>query len=222
MRTVLAVMTENVFLFIPNIIDYFRVIFALASFYFMPSDPVKASVLYIISGLLDAIDGHLARMLNQGTKLGAMLDQLIDRATTMCLCAALCYFYPKYMLFFQVYMAIDIVSHWFHVQSTLMTGKTSHKVLDLSANPILRHYYHNRIILFVMCAANELFFCMIYLCYFTDGPAVIFGLGLWRLILYVCAPLSFIKTGISLLQLGAAMSNIARLDVEERKKMKAK
>ena len=46
--------------------DYIRVVFAFASFYYMPSDPVKASILYIVSGLLDAIDGHLARMLNQG------------------------------------------------------------------------------------------------------------------------------------------------------------
>lgn len=215
-------MAENIFLFIPNVIDYFRVIFAVASFYYMRTDPILASVLYIVSGLLDAIDGHLARMLNQGTKLGAMLDQLIDRATTMCLCAALCYFYPKYMLFFQMSMAIDIVSHWFHVQSSLMTGRASHKVLDLSANPILRHYYHNRVILFIMCAANELFFCMIYLCYFFEGPTVLFGIGLWRLILYVSAPLSFIKTGISLLQLGVAMSNIAGMDAEERKAQKAK
>ncbi|WAR03860.1 CDIPT-like protein [Mya arenaria] len=193
-------MAENVFLFIPNIVDYFRVVFAFASFYYMPSDPWLASVLYIVR-----------------SKLGAMLDQLIDRMTTMCLCAALCHFYPKYMLFFQASMAIDIVSHWFHLQSSLMTGKTSHKVLDLSANPVLRHYYHNKLILFIMCSANELFFCMLYLCYFTEGPTVLFGVGLCRLILYVCAPLSFIKTGISLVQLGAAMSNIATIDTEDRK-----
>ena len=51
-----------------------------------------------------------------GSRLGAMLDQLIDRFTTMCLMAALCYFYPKYMLFFQFSMTVDIVSHWFHLQ----------------------------------------------------------------------------------------------------------
>ncbi|XP_052242325.1 CDP-diacylglycerol--inositol 3-phosphatidyltransferase-like isoform X2 [Dreissena polymorpha] len=188
----------------------------------MKTDPWRASILYITSGLLDAIDGHLARTLNQGSKLGAMLDMLIDRMATMCLCAALVHFYPDYMLFFQAYMAIDIVSHWFHVQGSLMTGNTSHKVLDLSANPILRHYYHNKLILFVMCAANELFFCMLYLCYFTQGPTLLFGVGLWKALLCICAPLSFIKTGISLLQLWAAMTNIATLDMEERKKMKAK
>ena len=51
-----------------------------------------------------------------GSKLGAMLDMRIDRCATMCLMAALCHFYPKYMLFFQFSMALDISSHWFHVQ----------------------------------------------------------------------------------------------------------
>lgn len=33
----------------------------------------------------------------------------------------------------------------FHFYSSLMKGGESHKKLDLSANPVLRHYYHNRV-----------------------------------------------------------------------------
>lgn len=120
-------MAENVFLFIPNIVDYLRVITAFVSFYYLPTDPWSASFWYLLSGFLDAIDGHLARMLDQSSKLGGMLDMLIDRCATMCLMAALCHFYPKYMLFFQFSMALDITSHWFHVQSSLMKGGESHK-----------------------------------------------------------------------------------------------
>ena len=40
----------------------------------MPSDPMKASVLYIISGLLDAFDGYFARLLNQGREFEQILD----------------------------------------------------------------------------------------------------------------------------------------------------
>lgn len=214
-------MAENIFLFVPNILDYLRVVFAFASFYYMPSDPVKASILYIVSGLLDAFDGYMARLLNQASKLGAMLDQLIDRMTTMCLCAALCHFYPKYMLFFQFWMALDIVSHWFHLQSSQMKGSVSHKVIDLSGNPILRHYYHNKIVLFSFCAANELFFCMLYLTYFSNGPLVL-GIGLWKLIMYLSAPLSFGKIGISMIHLYVAMYNVASIDSSEREEMKRK
>ena len=49
-------------------------VFAFASFYYMPSDPMKASVLYIISGLLDAFDGYFARLLNQGREFEQILD----------------------------------------------------------------------------------------------------------------------------------------------------
>ncbi|XP_041377184.1 CDP-diacylglycerol--inositol 3-phosphatidyltransferase-like [Gigantopelta aegis] len=212
-------MAENVFLFIPNIIDYFRIIFAFISFYYMPFAPVKASVCYLLSGFLDAFDGHAARMLNQGSKLGAMLDQLTDRITTMCLCAALCHFYPSYMLFFQFSMALDIFSHWIHLHSSMMKGSTSHKIIDLSANPVLYYYYHNKIVLFTFCAANELFYCLLYLNYFTAGPVLPLGplsIGLWKLLVIICAPLSFLKMAISGIQLTTACQNIAAMDVAER------
>ncbi|XP_025090105.1 CDP-diacylglycerol--inositol 3-phosphatidyltransferase-like isoform X2 [Pomacea canaliculata] len=183
-----------------------------------------ASAFYLLSGFLDAFDGHFARMLDQGTKLGAMLDMLIDRITTMCLCAALCQFYPRYMLFFQFAMALDIFSHWLHLHSSMMKGSDSHKKIDLSANPILRHYYHNKTILFTMCAANELFFCMLYLVHFTPGPVVPLGplsVGIFTLILYISAPISLAKNSISVIQLIAAAENMATIDREERVKKAA-
>jgi len=46
---------------------YVRIVSALFSFFFMPTNHVIAAWAYIISGLLDAVDGHAARLLNQGT-----------------------------------------------------------------------------------------------------------------------------------------------------------
>lgn len=77
--------TDNVYLFIPNLIGkcskeasncvlknqlfsisgYARIILAIISFYFMPSNYVISSWCYIISVLLDALDGHAARKFNQ-------------------------------------------------------------------------------------------------------------------------------------------------------------
>jgi len=45
---------------------YSRVVLALVSFHYMPYDPVKATVFYLLSGLLDAFDGWAARKFNQG------------------------------------------------------------------------------------------------------------------------------------------------------------
>jgi CDP-diacylglycerol--inositol 3-phosphatidyltransferase len=72
-------MGENIFLFVPNLIGYIRIILTLVSFYYMPTEYGIACFCYIVGGLLDAVDGHAARYFNQSTKYGAMLDQLTDR-----------------------------------------------------------------------------------------------------------------------------------------------
>jgi CDP-diacylglycerol--inositol 3-phosphatidyltransferase len=56
-----------VFLFIPNLIGYTRVILAAASLYFMRWHPKACTWLYIVSCLLDAFDGMAARRFNQCT-----------------------------------------------------------------------------------------------------------------------------------------------------------
>ena len=98
--------TENIFLFVPNLIGYGRIFLALLSFWFMPTNYVAASWCYLLSGFLDAFDGHAARALNQSTKFGAMLDMLTDRCATMCLLATLSTFYPNWLFFFQLSMTI--------------------------------------------------------------------------------------------------------------------
>ncbi|CAF3440490.1 unnamed protein product [Rotaria sp. Silwood1] len=57
--------TNNIFLFIPNIIGYVRVFLSIVSFYFMPSHPKITIFCYLTSEFLDALDGHAARALGQ-------------------------------------------------------------------------------------------------------------------------------------------------------------
>ncbi|XP_015432643.1 PREDICTED: CDP-diacylglycerol--inositol 3-phosphatidyltransferase [Dufourea novaeangliae] len=211
--------SENIFLFVPNIIGYGRVILALVSFYFMPTNHIIASWCYIISALLDAVDGHAARYFNQGTKFGAMLDQLTDRVGTMCLLATLCVLYPSYTFWFQLSMAIDIACHWIYLHSSLLQGKISHKFIDMSENPIMRVYYNNRTVLFFMCAGNEAFYAALYLIYFTEGP-ILAGISIFRLIMYISAPIAFIKASISLLHGYVACINLSIIDLKERQVLK--
>jgi len=56
---------NNVFLFIPNIIGYTRILLAASSLYFMRWHPKYCTWLYIISCLLDAFDGMAARKFGQ-------------------------------------------------------------------------------------------------------------------------------------------------------------
>ncbi|XP_032183758.1 CDP-diacylglycerol--inositol 3-phosphatidyltransferase isoform X1 [Mustela erminea] len=135
---------ENIFLFVPNLIGYARIVFAIVAFYFMPCCPLTASSFYLLSGLLDAFDGHAARALNQGTRFGAMLDMLTDRCSTMCLLVNLALLYPRATLLFQLSMSLDVASHWLHLHSSVVRGSESHKLIDLSGNPVLRLYYTSR------------------------------------------------------------------------------
>ncbi|XP_003402784.1 CDP-diacylglycerol--inositol 3-phosphatidyltransferase [Bombus terrestris] len=207
--------SENIFLFVPNIIGYGRVILAIISFYFMRINYVIASWCYIISALLDAVDGHAARYFNQSTKFGGMLDQLTDRVGTMCLLATLCMFYPSYSFWFQLSMAIDISCHWIYLHTSLLQGKTSHKFIDMSENAIMSVYYTNRIVLFIMCAGNEAYYAALYLLYFTEGPTFL-GISLFRLVMYLSAPIAFLKTCISLLHGYVACINLSIIDLKER------
>lgn len=58
--------SENcVFWFSLFFAGYARIVLAIVSFYFMPTNYVISSWCYIISVLLDALDGHAARKFNQ-------------------------------------------------------------------------------------------------------------------------------------------------------------
>ena len=87
----------------------------------------------------------------------------------MCLLATLCTFYPRWVFFFQMSMTIDIACHWIHLHTSLLKGSASHKFVDGSGNPIMRIYYTNKPVLFVMCAGNELFYASLYLLHFTQA-----------------------------------------------------
>uniref|UniRef100_A0A3B3ZTF0 CDP-diacylglycerol--inositol 3-phosphatidyltransferase n=1 Tax=Periophthalmus magnuspinnatus TaxID=409849 RepID=A0A3B3ZTF0_9GOBI len=204
---------ENIFLFVPNLIGYARVVLAFLSFFLMPYCPWPAVFCYLLSALLDAFDGHAARALNQSTKFGAMMDMLTDRCATMCLLVNLSLLYPSYTFLFQVRpqtvsSSCDITSC---ALSSTIKGSSSHKTIDLSGNPILRVYYTSKPVLFAMCAGNELFFCLLYVLYHIEEPAGwLYGL------LFVCALVSLAKSAISVVHLVTASQNMAAIDTAER------
>lgn len=216
---------DNIFLFVPNLIGYGRVVFGVASLFYMHDSPYTAMTLYWLSAFLDAFDGMAARALDQTTIFGAVLDMVSDRCTTLALMMTLGVFYPKYLVYFQLLAVLDISSHWMHMYSSLIKGNSSHKQIDLSANPLLRIYYKSRTVLFIMCAANELFFMALYFVHFTPGPLLpLFAkpLGLWELMGYVCFPLFALKHSISVIQMIAAARNIGFVDsaeVEKRRQL---
>uniref|UniRef100_A0A674HQV7 CDP-diacylglycerol--inositol 3-phosphatidyltransferase n=1 Tax=Taeniopygia guttata TaxID=59729 RepID=A0A674HQV7_TAEGU len=136
---------ENVFLFVPNLIGYARILLAAVSFGLMPTRPWPAAVCYGTAALLDAVDGHAARALGQGSRLGAMLDMLTDRLSSMCLLLNLALLYPRWAPLFQLSSALDLASHWLHTHCSALQGAASHKAVGGEGHPLLRRYYQCRV-----------------------------------------------------------------------------
>eukprot|EP00051_Salpingoeca_urceolata_P004672 m.66807 g.66807 ORF g.66807 m.66807 type:complete len:219 (-) comp13782_c0_seq3:176-832(-) len=205
----------NVYMFYPNLIGFGRVILGLMSLLFMMDSPYTAMFLYWLSAFLDAFDGLAARHFNQTSSFGAVLDMVSDRCTTLALLVTLGALYPKYLLYFQLVIILDISSHWIHMYSALSGSHSSHK--DSSKNPLLKLYY-SKVILFSLCSANELFWMALYLGYFSTGPILsIFGFsfGVWTWMAYLMFAPCALKHLISLVQLFDACSAIASKDAIE-------
>jgi phosphatidylglycerophosphate synthase len=114
-------------------VGYTRVILAGLSLHFMSFHPKYCTLAYVISCLLDAVDGQAARALGQTSKFGAVLDMVTDRCvfgrrtrcgvatdfhrrcTTSCLLCYLSSVYPDYAILFQFLIALDFSSHYMHM-----------------------------------------------------------------------------------------------------------
>ena len=68
---------------IPNIITFIRIILIPIILYLLfsenPNIVLLAGGLFIVSSVSDYFDGYLARVLNQSSKLGTLLDPIADR-----------------------------------------------------------------------------------------------------------------------------------------------
>ena len=126
---------------------YTRVVLAVVSLYFMPVHPRRCCFLYVVSCLLDALDGYAARKFNQGTKFGAVLDMVTDRCTTTCLMVFLATAFPRWSMVYQLLISLDLASHYMHMYATLTMGNSgqSHKQVDASRSWLLYMYYSNKV-----------------------------------------------------------------------------
>ncbi|KAJ7156034.1 phosphatidylinositol synthase [Mycena crocata] len=216
--------SENVFLFVPNLIGYTRIILAGLSLHFMSYHPIRCTIAYCVSCLLDAVDGQAARALGQTSKFGAVLDMVTDRCTTSCLLCYLSSAYPDYALFFQFLIALDFSSHYMHMYSSLVTGSRSHKLVTGDVSRILWWYYNDPFTLFVVCAGNELFFVSLYLMKWTVTPIglpeyVPWGSSLTyaQLFALISCPVFTLKNIINVVQLWKASKILVGVDIAERK-----
>jgi CDP-diacylglycerol--inositol 3-phosphatidyltransferase len=148
--------TTPVWLFVPNLIGYTRVVTGLASLIYAFNDKTFGTffAFYAFSYILDAVDGVAARALKQTSRFGALLDMVTDRFCTAALLAVLAHHFPSYSAAFLGLMVLDIVSHWAQMYSSMAIGAQSHK--NLQDEPaLLKFYYTFPYALFTVCLLNE-------------------------------------------------------------------
>ncbi|PIA50914.1 hypothetical protein AQUCO_01100018v1 [Aquilegia coerulea] len=154
--------TLSVYLYIPNIIGYIRVLMNIVAFARCFSDKKLFSVLYFISFICDGIDGWFARKFNQVSTFGAVLDMVTDRVSTACLLAVLSQIYRPGLVFLSL-LALDVGSHWLQMYSTFLSGKVSHKDVKDSTNWLFKAYYGNRLFMAYCCVASEVIYLISFM-----------------------------------------------------------
>mmetsp|Transcript_25677 Transcript_25677/g.50135 ORF Transcript_25677/g.50135 Transcript_25677/m.50135 type:complete len:221 (+) Transcript_25677:76-738(+) len=210
---------ENVYLFVPNVIGYVRILAGIGAFYYSRNCGLFW-LLYFVSYFLDCIDGYAARLFGQATRFGQMLDMVTDRCCSACLFTVLAGLYPAHEFTFNMLLALDIASHYARVYSQLLAGISSHKNVSDKEVWLLQMYYGSQKVLFTFCLFNESFFVILYVLAFSDTQSPHFAANVrWifaPICWYVCAPIMVLKQACNVLQLMSACGKIVAYDVDVR------
>ncbi|KAJ3129782.1 CDP-diacylglycerol-inositol 3-phosphatidyltransferase [Nowakowskiella sp. JEL0407] len=217
---------NQVFLYVPNLIGYSRVLLGIVAMYLLPTNPIIAMSFYTVSAVLDAIDGMAARHFDQATQFGTVLDMVTDRSTTSCLLVYLAVQYPTYALAFQLLIALDLSSHYMHMYMTLTQGAKSHKSMTEKDNWLLRLYYTNTKVLFLVCFGDQLFFITLYLLQWLKSNGSGSGwevyllheiVGLVKGSFWISLPVCVFKQILNVVQLVRASKGLAADDALKQK-----
>lgn len=189
----------NVYNYWPNRIDYLRFIFLVSGVCFSTTYPMICLSLVVLSCLLDALDGYLARKLNQSSVLGSALDFAIDRMTIVAMAIIIIHIEPHYWLFWLFILMLDAGSHFLHLYASLPQSQLNHKNMDAKENRFLKQYYENKAVLFTSCLIHDLFFCVVFVYHYYPYKWILvlwilFGIGFaHKIIIHILQALSAMK-----------------------------
>jgi CDP-diacylglycerol--inositol 3-phosphatidyltransferase len=206
----------KIFYYIPNIIGYLRIVCTLCSIYWAFNEKYWYYTLqyYMISFILDGVDGFCARLFNQCTKFGSLLDMITDRCSTLSLLIILSHLYhQKYITMSIIFIiSLDISSHWLH----MMSSKNHHKIIDKNQNIVVKTYYNNKLFFSYCCIGTEFTYILFFVLYYKPN-LVLFKVLPLDYILYLTGPACGIKNVINVYQLLSACVDIAIEDVKNEK-----
>ena len=206
----------SVFLFVPNLIVYARILLVIVGFAAASRDYRVTVASYLISRLLlDVADGLAARAFNQRSTFGTILDMVTDCASTTCLCVVMAPLYPEHVLFLVLLVGLDLFSHWFHMSTSLLLGLDSHKECT---NALLRCYYWKPV-LYLTVSGTELWYMSLFVLKHTNGPLVPgLGVSLVPGLYYLCLPIWAFKQVVNVVQFAVACLVLVEHDEKRRAK----
>ena len=188
----------------PNCIEYLRIVLVMAGAWQAMRRPWLAFMLLFVAGVLDAVDGYLARRLQQESALGVALDYAVDRATTVVLAIMWVVCYPAWWQAAALILAIDILSHVLQLYLTAYRKEGSHKVLGGQQTGFIGVYYTRRSVLFAACASYDLCIGLSYLYALVQSQ--------WVLVLCLCCLPGFLyKLAVHLVQISSSSQQLARI-----------
>ncbi|AEE86949.1 CDP-alcohol phosphatidyltransferase [Arabidopsis thaliana x Arabidopsis arenosa] len=208
--------TLSVYLYIPNIVGYMRVLLNCIAFSVCFSNKTLFSLLYFFSFCCDAVDGWCARKFNQVSTFGAVLDMVTDRVSTACLLVILSQIYRPSLVFLSL-LALDIASHWLQMYSTFLSGKTSHKDVKDSTSWLFRLYYGNRMFMGYCCVSCEVLY-IILLLIATNQTENLMNISPLSLLLALSIFGWSIKQIINVIQMKTAADVCVLYDIEKQHK----
>ena len=211
--------TTDVFLFIPNLIGYARVVLtAVCLATALDASRWQLSMAcYFVSFVLDAVDGMAARRFKQSSDFGAVLDMVTDRCSTAALLVVLTKLYPGHWLWFLFLLVLDYSSHWTHMYASASApkGQQHHKKVAEDRNFLLRWFYGVYVFFGFCCVGAELFYVGLFaLKYLAPGGAAAELAG--GLVWYVWFPGCVCKNAVNVAQLCSAAHVLASRDAARR------
>eukprot|EP00850_Spirogloea_muscicola_P019021 SM000181S03546 [mRNA] locus=s181:178264:181718:- [translate_table: standard] len=240
-------MALSIYLYVPNLIGYARILINVAAFAHAFSDKAVFVSLYLLSFVLDYFDGLFARLLNQSSTLGQVLDMVTDRlwgfgsavssltvcrwvadghgrVSTAALLVVLTHLYKSWFGVLVLLLGLDIASHWLQMFSSLLSSKLTHKDVADNDLAILRLYYTFRPFMGYCCIGAEVFYLSLYLLddryyhtFFSVDVPALHSTGIVALLAYVSLPGCLIKQLVNIAQAKSAADAIVQYDINKRR-----
>ena len=129
-----------------NLVDYLRYFLAIKGMHYAFNEEMwlRFILYYFVAIFLDTIDGKLARMFNQHSRLGSCLDMVCDRAQVSMMYLVLGQVYPVLQNLLIFFFLLDYGSHFLQFTSNALVKNNSHKEMDdQRENFLVRFYYTN-------------------------------------------------------------------------------